>query len=284
MLEILESRRLLHNVTLVDGVLFLEGIDGVDDELVVSRIGDVYRAAAVNDGFFEDFPASQVRMVSITGGSGNDTITLVDVTVRSFLDGGPGNDIISGGAGRDTIDGGDGDDVIMGNGDRDQLFGGAGNDTLSGGNRNDTLFGGPGADVLIGGAGAFDVVSYEGLASPVSVTIDDLPNDGASGEGDNVSPTVEVFIGGNGNDFLRGSGKPNILIGGPGNDTLEGGGGNDTLIGNSGRDLLMGQGGNDALFSHDTTGDLFSDIDTLIGGSGTDTAVHGVGDVLDSIP
>lgn len=285
MIESLESRRLLHDATLINGVLSLEGVDGVDDELVITRIGDIFRAQAINDGFTQDFDASLVRQVRIEGKSGNDTITLVNVDVRAELDGDEGNDTISGGLKRDTIEGGEGDDVLQGNGDRDLLLGDDGNDTLSGGGKNDTLIGDSGADFLVGGPGALDMVSYQDESSSISVTIDDVANDGESGENDNIAATCEAFWGGSAADFIRGSGKNNNILGGLGNDTLIGGGGNDTIQGNGGSDSIEGQGGNDLIFAAgETGGDVSTDLDTLIGGSGTDTAFGGAEDIIQSVP
>ena len=60
---------------------------------------------------------------------------------------------INGGFGNDTLTGTDGNDTINGGLGRDTLYGGAGNDTLNGGLGNDTLFGGIGNDILYGGFG-----------------------------------------------------------------------------------------------------------------------------------
>lgn len=285
MLEPLESRRMLHSASLVDGVLRLEGVDGENDQLVITKVGSVYRAQALNDGFTQEFDAALVRMVEVEGKSGDDSITLVDVDVRALLEGDEGNDTISGGLKRDTIDGGEGDDVLQGNGDRDLLLGEDGNDTLSGGGRNDTLVGDSGADFFVGGPGALDLVTYQSETSAVSVTIDDIANDGEAGENDNIAATCEAFWGGDGADFIRGSGKNNNILGGAGNDTLLGGGGNDTIQGNGGSDSIEGHGGNDLLFAAgETGGDVGTDIDTLIGGSGTDTASGGGEDTILSVP
>lgn len=279
--ESLEMRILFHEAFISNGVLVLQGLDAHDDVLQVSRVGNIYRAEAVNDGFVEDFAVNEVTAgISVTGGSGDDQIAIVgDITLPTTLQGGSDDDTINGSTGRDFIEGGSGNDELLGNGNRDNIFGNAGNDVLAGGSKNDTLDGGTGGDVLVGGAGTFDRVNYNGRTAGVSVSIDDLANDGESGEADNISPTCEVFEGGNGNDFIRGSGKPNAIFGGPGGDTLIGGGGNDTLTGDAGRDSLEGQSGNDVLSALD------GENDTLSGGSGSgDSAEADENDALDSVP
>ena len=78
----------------------------------------------------------------LNGGSGNDNLT------GSAL-----ADTISGGAGNDTLDGGSGDDMLFGEAGADTLKGGAGNDKLDGGAGEDKLTGGAGADIFKFGAG-----------------------------------------------------------------------------------------------------------------------------------
>ncbi len=91
-------------------------------------------------------------------------------------------------------------------------IGGSGNDTLGsgddgigrkidGGPGNDKLISGQGPDTIIGGPGS-DSVDYTGRTNPITVTFDDLPNDGdptldnggPPGENDNVDDTVETVV------------------------------------------------------------------------------------------
>jgi Ca2+-binding RTX toxin-like protein len=71
-------------------------------------------------------------------------------------------------------------------------------------------------------------------------------DDGASGEGDTVSITVEDLTGGSARDVLVGSSAANILRGNGGADTLNGQDGSDTLIGGEGGDDLAGLVGRDS--------------------------------------
>jgi Ca2+-binding RTX toxin-like protein len=90
-----------------------------------------------------DFSAleSVTDLLYVDGGKGNDTIT-----------GTKFNDDLRGGAGHDKLYGGDGDDTLRG---------GAGNDLLHGGDGDDVLIGGTGVDKLYGGAGADTFVFAE---------------------------------------------------------------------------------------------------------------------------
>ena len=97
---------------------------------------------------------------TINGGNGNDTLTGTagDDTIsggngNDVVNAGNGNDTINGGNGNDTLSGGEGDDIIIGGNGNDSLDGGSGNNTLSGGNGNDILVVGNGNNTLTGGNG-----------------------------------------------------------------------------------------------------------------------------------
>ncbi len=96
--------------------------------------------------------------------------------------------------------------------------------------------------------------------------------------------------GGDGNDTLIGSDGEDSLDGGPGNDSLLGGRGNDTLNGGTGSDFMSGGDGNDTVDYSSRTNpvtvgpgtladdgeagehdDVFTDVETILGGSGNDT-------------
>jgi Ca2+-binding RTX toxin-like protein len=140
------------------------------------------------------------------------------------------------------VDGGAGEDVIQGGPGADELNGGNGNDTVLGGDGNDFLDGGTnglttgGADLLDGQGGVDDAGFFRLLA--VNVSLNDQPDDGYPGEGDNA--IVEQVDGGFGDDVLRGNAQANLLAGNDGNDLLTGLEGNDTLFGGEGDDGLDG--------------------------------------------
>jgi Ca2+-binding RTX toxin-like protein len=103
-------------------------------------------------------------------------------------------DMTAGDVGR-ALRGGSGNDLILGANrltSGDSLYGDLGDDTLYGGSGDDRLDGGLGADLIVGDAG-FDSVVYTSRTTPISVTLDGLPNDGETGEGDNLQ-TIERVI------------------------------------------------------------------------------------------
>jgi Ca2+-binding RTX toxin-like protein len=114
------------------------------------------------------------------------------------------NDVIQGGSGDNQLSGGGGEDILLGNRGDDQLFGGDGSDILDGGADDDTLAGGNDTDLLIGNSG----------------------NDLLQGQGDS-----DLLIGGAGDDTLEGGAGDDLLIASSGEDLLFGGNGDDVLWG-----------------------------------------------------
>jgi RTX calcium-binding nonapeptide repeat (4 copies) len=218
----------------------------------------------------------------------------------------------TGSAGRDVIEGGSGNDALWGGPGDDLISGGEGDDELEAqrnfgmGPREETL----GADALSGGPGT-DALGYQSRLDPLTVTLDDQPNDGAPGEGDNVASDVERVTGGHGADTLVGNGAanhldgfggPDSLAGGDGNDTLGGDAGNDEVRGEAGDDVVAGSSGSDVIdggpgadqfYGDESTCTIFEcsggddelrardgQVDTLRCGVGTDRAVVDRGDVV----
>jgi Ca2+-binding RTX toxin-like protein len=220
---------------------------------------------------------------------------------RIVAEGGPGNDTLAGGDGPESLCGGPGNDTLNGGGGNDRLDFPCvnpqtdqtpGGDILNGGAGDDQLNGGPAgvpleSDKLLGGDGT-DTVDYSQRAAALTVTLDDVQNDGEVGESDNVASDVENVIGGSAGDTLVGSDAPNaldgrdgddVIIGGGADDMLAGGVGNDTLSGGDGGDTLTGADGDDALAGDDGNDSLSGSggADTLDGGAGGDTLFGGAG-------
>jgi hypothetical protein len=167
-------------------------------------------------------------VLTITGGSGNDTASVIatsrlslsvtlnrasysysaaSVTKIVFY-GQDGDDTFTNSTGLpSTINGGDGNDILNGGSGPDFIVGGYGQDTIHGNAGDDTIWGSGGSDVLYG---------------------DD------------------------GNDVIYGHGGNDEIHGGAGRDTLNGGSGNDTIYGDSGQDLIVTVG---------------NGVDTITGGS-----------------
>jgi len=103
--------------------------------------------------------------------------------------------------------------------------------------------------------------------------------------GINLSSTLTVINGGNGNNTLNGTSGRDKLNGGNGNDTLNGGNGNDILNGDNGNDILNGGVSNDILVGGNGD-DLLNGgqgNDNLTGGKGSDRFVLAVDTGIDTI-
>jgi Ca2+-binding RTX toxin-like protein len=100
---------------------------------------------------------------AIQGNSLNNTFNfqLLSLSGVPFIDGGAGDDHITGTNGVDNLRGGVGNDTIFGLGGTDTIFGGADNDSLNGGDGIDNLYGEDGVDTITTGAGR-DIVHFAG--------------------------------------------------------------------------------------------------------------------------
>jgi Ca2+-binding RTX toxin-like protein len=206
-------------------------------------------------------------VVSATDSFGASSTQTIHVSVTNLgepgqtINGGNGNDILTGTSGNDTIDGGNGNDNVNGGDGNDNITGGNGDDTLIGGRGSDILDGGNGDDMLDAGSGNNQLTGGNG---------DDIMR---AGDGNN------TFDGGNGNDTITAGNGNNIITGGNGNETVTLGNGNNTFVGGSGNDRVTVGNGNNNL-----TGGNGNDVfhvgtgnNTLTGGNGNDIFAFGPG-------
>jgi Ca2+-binding RTX toxin-like protein len=222
----------------------LRGLGG-DDELD-GGVGDA-GSDSLEGGEGADTLRGQSGDDSLDGGPGDDTVA--GGGGSDGLAGGDGGDTLAGGAGIDRLTGGDGDDTLRG-GDlglvgadgADDLDGGGGADALEGGPGNDRLDGGEGADRISGGEGR-DTADYGLRAAAVTVTLDDVANDGEAGEGDGIGRDVESVVGSAAPDTITGDNQASTLDGGSGEDVIDGGAGTDQLAGGTGADVLRSRDG-----------------------------------------
>ena len=239
-----------------DGEDSIDGGDG-NDTLTGEGGNDALDGSSgtnkLRGGDGDDTLTSERGTDTDSGGDGNDLITADGFSLVAEggsgddeLQGGLADDQLNGGAGGDSLSGADGNDQLLGGDDGDQLDGGSGVDLLQGEAGDDSLNGGVGADILSGG-GDDDRLSYEDSESGVSVSFDDLANDGALDEADNVASDFERIEGSSGDDRLAGASASIALDGLEGNDTLIGGGADDLLRGGDGDDMLNGGAGADLI-------------------------------------
>ena len=145
-LEGLEGRTLLA-ASLDGGILTVAGTDGADSITVGLNSAGTRYSVNIN-GDAQTFNVSAVNKLVINAGAGNDKVQFNErngrLTVSPTIDGGDGNDRITGSTRKDKVTGGRG---------RDFILGAKGNDRLSGESDADTLFGDAGDDLMFGGSG-----------------------------------------------------------------------------------------------------------------------------------
>jgi hypothetical protein len=140
---------------LAGGILYIVGSNTANDIVIITRCnGNIVVIATFNANNPMTFSESAVTEIQVRTRGGHDiVVTTPNVNKVMTIDGGSGNDLLTGGSARNVISGGTGNDVLYGDGGDDVLLGGDGNDDLFGGSGNDVLVGGNGCDVLDGGIG-----------------------------------------------------------------------------------------------------------------------------------
>jgi Ca2+-binding RTX toxin-like protein len=175
------------------------------------------------------------------------------------LDGGEGNDLLSGNGGRDTLLGGIGNDILFGGTGIDSMVGGAGNDIFYVDEEEDVMRenAGEGTDLVLSTKNIY--LLQDNIENIVIYGPDALFAVGNSGDNiisvaqseDDIHPVT--LDGGEGNDILEGDYADNILgynVSSRADNTgdyLNGGAGNDSLVSGGGVTTLEGGLGNDTL-------------------------------------
>lgn len=208
-------------------ILFINSEDVVD-------AGEGFDVAFVTTATSVNLDMAKARLEAVFGNIGNDMITASKVQDKDGvrIDGGAGNDVITG------SDGGS-----------DLLIGGAGNDKIYGGKGDDIIFIDHEDNLANIDAGEGNDSIY--VTDSIGITID-LKKIHAEnffgGDGDDKVRAADgvnsVLLGGAGNDELIGGSNKNYFDGGPGNDVLRGGSGTNHYMfyPNFGHDILYPAG------------------------------------------
>ena len=216
---------------------------------------------------------------SVTGGGGDDQLSVFPPLDDNFISGGDDNDTIQGGQANDIIRGDLGNDTLNGGAGDDEIFGSDGTDALHGGFGDDQLSGGAGPDTLAGDANT-DTVTYLGRPAGVTATIGAGSGNGNAedGPGDAIDASVENLEGTQFADTLTGNDGPNFLDGTAGTDTLDGRGGDDLLHPGPGTGSVAGGPGVDTATYEEFSIPVRIALDGVLG-SGT-TNDQGAGGVI----
>ncbi len=225
--------------------------------------------------------------------------------VGDTLLGGAGDDLLAGGAGHDSLTGGDGRDILMDGTGRDTLWGGAGADIfVLQADGHDDMIGDYQAGIdridLTGWGRIYDVGSLTITSTAGGATIEYGAERLMIGSANGLPIGVQAFVSSDlfglwhavpliiedGRRIL-GTAGAEVLLGGLGDDVLVGNGGADTLHGDEGVDLVdytwatigfVADLAQPALNAGVAAGNVYSDIEGLIGGAGNDTLFGFAGD------
>ncbi|VIO73939.1 beta strand repeat-containing protein [Bradyrhizobium ivorense] len=289
---------------------YLIGLDGNDthydggsapDALQGGTGDDTYVVEAAGDNLIEFAGEGHDRVLttlaSFTLGaniedlkySGGQSFTGIGNELDNTIQGGNGNDVLTGLGGYNALIGGPGSDTadysaapgaisvnlssgqglngygqtdtffsienITGSNNDDTIIGNSSNNTLNGGGGADTLVGGDGNDTLIGGAGAANTMQGGAgndtyIAQAVGDSIIEFANEGTD--------LVQTGLG----FLIMAANVENLTHTGSNDFTGIGNELSNLIVGGTGNDYLVGAGGND----------------TLIDGAGLNTLQGGLGD------
>jgi Ca2+-binding RTX toxin-like protein len=224
--------------------------------------------------------------IDIADYTGESAAVTADLGTHSASGAGIGTDTFSG---IENLVGGSGNDSLTGDSDSNALSGGAGNDILDGGAGDDQLLGDSGDDTILGGTGndglnggtGFNTASYLGIGSGIVVDSTTGMVTGVDAGSDSLINIQQVLGTTSDDRFVSGTG-PSTFDGNTGDDVFVGGGaGNDTFIGGAGNDTadyssvtshleVVTSPNVTVTGSGVGTDTLGHDVETYIGGSGTD--------------
>lgn len=272
----------------------IEGVRGSNfDDVLTGLVGTAGRFDGLDgdDTITTSLTTEDRTFNIVNGGAGNDTITGSDQ--RDDIDGGDDNDIINGGGGVDNILGGAGDDIIDGGAGGDNINAGDGNDIVTERSGDAGIQLGAGDDLadIVGITDVSQVVVQGGLGTDVLMvdTFADIFEGFNNGEGlvtgltirDGSSFVNDYFVTLDGVEFVEVDGVQFSLIDRPDNSSymtqgdgvvfLTEEGEMTTLQGNI--TDLFALGGNDYIISNNQDNRLF-------GGTGSDYLLGGGGDDL----
>lgn len=247
-----------------------------------SRDSDTISYINVSQSVFVDLRAGRTWWDSLNGSTTKDTLSNIENIVGSGSN-----------------------DHLIGDQNANYILGGNGDDTIEG-----IANTGSAGDTLDGGSGNNNTLSYINATGSVTVTLGNGDAKGSGTVGSSPTDDLYHFThiigsatainnitGNDANNLIQGGAANDTLNGGAGDDTLHGGDGDDKLIGGTGTNQLHGGSGNNtasyegitinvtAILNDDGTGtgsagtvgpnniyvrDTYTDIDNLIGGSGSD--------------
>lgn len=159
----------------------------LNDTITVSVSGTTLSVVFASGGTQKFTPIANIVGIVVMGNDGDDKITLaasVPVTINGILNGGSGDDSLTGAGANDILLGGEGNDTLLGVGGKDVLIGGDGHDSLTGGALDDLLI--AGATIYDNSPTALNAIRSEWTMTPLYA--DRVRN---LSQGSNGAPTLD---------------------------------------------------------------------------------------------
>lgn len=200
-----------------------------------NRLTGTAQGDSIDGGSGNDTLAGGAGDDTLVGGAGTDLASYAAATGDLVIDLSLGTPQALAGLGSASFS--DIEDVEGGLGD-DRLTGNSGNNRLIGGDGDDTLAGGAGNDTLAGGAGS-DLADYSAASAGVTVSLAVTGSQTTGGAGSDTLSQIENLTGSGHADRLTGTSTANTISGGNGADTIIGGGGADSMIGGADGDIFL---------------------------------------------
>jgi serralysin len=216
------------------------------DTIAVTGAGSVSRASF--NAATSSIEVWQGNGQAVLGNSSNNVFDfsgLESVTGLAFVDGGSGNDRITGAGFADDLRGNSGKDILNGGDGNDTLSGGTDSDTLNGGANDDIIIGGAGKDLMTGAAGA-DAFVFTAVSESTGRTPD----------------TILDFVEGTDKIDLRGI-DANTAFGAAGNQDFLFFGSSSGVVANQ---VTFRQSGGNTIVSADTNGNSTADLVIVLSG------------------
>lgn len=272
------------NSSVAGGVLTVTST--ADDPITITCVATEVKINGANPGTGAA-ACNAITSIDVNGGPGANVINLTGVVATDFpnltsvtIDGGDGNDTITGSDRADVIDGGGGNDRIIGDNNPDGTFddsrGGAGDDTIvwNPGDGSDLNDGGAGIDTIeVNGGGGAEKFSANPAAAGGGVRFERSADSAGGFFSLDITTSERLDMNANaGDDSFTSEGAIATL--GFALD-VDGGANNDTLDGSDGADVIDGGDGNDRITGDDNPAGT---RDNSRGGAGDDTMVWNPGD------
>ncbi len=273
----------------VDSVIFTADTQTIADSAFTNKtlIEAIILANGTNSLTLGTNAAAASASLTVTGGTGADTINASGLGEAVNINGGLGANVLTGSNQADTINGGAEADTITGGAGSDNLSGGNGANSYRYGNgefvAGDTVTGGSGVDSIVFTADAQTVAdtSFANKTLIEAIILANGTNSLTLGTNAAAASASLIVTGGTGADtidastlgeavYINGGIGANVLTGSNQADTIIGGAADETITGGAGSDNLSGGNGANIYFYGD--GEFIAD-ETLTGGSGVDSIV-----------